>query len=441
MKIVQAVGWYFPDSLGGTEVYVAELCRAFTAAGHAVTVAAPDPTGEGERVYRHDGTCVYRYAIAPQPSRAEAQGSTVVRGAERFHAWLAAERPDVVHLHTFVTGLGLAELRAAKACGAKTIVTTHSSSLGFLCTRGTLMQWGERPCDGIATPAKCAACALDERGVPRLAAHLVSRTPATFARACAGIPGPLGSALGMSDMIRRNLERERELLETADRFVVLTEGARQMLAANNFGIGDVVVNRLGVAAASERSTTAVSRPSRVALKVGYLGRYDVIKGVQVLARAVALLEPEVPIEVEFRGPACSEQELAVRANLLRIVGDDDRVRFADAVPHACVSEVLRTYDVLCCPSICFEGGPTVALEAQAVGTPIVGSRIGGLREIVEDGISGRLVAPNDPVALARVLREMALDPQGTVDKWRTDAPVPRTMRDVAQDYLRLYATC
>jgi glycosyltransferase involved in cell wall biosynthesis len=441
MKIVQAVGWYFPDSLGGTEVYVAELCRAFSAAGHAVTVAAPDPTTEGERVYSHDSTCVYRYSIPPQPTRAEAQGSAIVRGAERFHAWLAAERPDVVHLHTFVTGLGLAELRAAKACGAKTVVTTHSSSLGFLCTRGTLMQWGERPCDGISTPAKCAACALDERGLPRIAAHVFSRTPAAFARACAAIPGPVGTALGMSDIIRRNLDRQRELLRAADRFVVLTEGARQILAANNFGIGDVVVNRLGVAAAAERDKNERRRKTRVALKVGYLGRYDVIKGVEVLARAISLLEPEVPIEVEFRGPVISEQERAVRTNLRGIVGDDDRVRFADAVPHACVAELLRSYDALCCPSICFEGGPTVALEAQAVGTPVVGSRIGGLREIVEEGVSGRLVPPNDPVALARVLREMALDPAATVDTWRTCAPVPRTMRDVADDYLRLYATC
>lgn len=441
MKIVQAVGWYFPDSLGGTEVYVAELCRAFTAAGHTVTVAAPDPTTEGERVYRHDGTGVYRYPIPRQPTRSEAQGSAVVRGAERFHAWLAAERPDVVHLHTFVTGLGLAELRAAKACGAKTIVTTHSSSLGFLCTRGTLMQWGEWPCDGISTPAKCAACALDGRGLPRIAAHLFSRTPPAFARACAAIPGPVGTVLGMSDMIRRNLRRERELLATADRFVVLTEGARQLLAANNFGIGDVVVNRLGIAAPAEPRTEPAPRQSGVALKVGYLGRYDVIKGVEILARAIALLEPEVPIEFEFRGPAPSKQERAVRANLLRIVADDDRVRFADAVPHAEVADVLRTYDVLCCPSICFEGGPTVALEAQAVGTPIVGSAIGGLREIVDDGISGRLVPPNDPVALAGVLREIALNPAATVDKWRTGAPVPRTMREVADDYLRLYATC
>src|SRR5438552_18956040 len=45
VKIVHALGWYYPESLGGTEVYVAALCRRLRAAGHAVAVVAPDTTG------------------------------------------------------------------------------------------------------------------------------------------------------------------------------------------------------------------------------------------------------------------------------------------------------------------------------------------------------------------------------------------------------------
>ena len=42
MKIVHLLGWYFPDSVGGTEVYVEGLCRRLRAAGHEVLIAAPD---------------------------------------------------------------------------------------------------------------------------------------------------------------------------------------------------------------------------------------------------------------------------------------------------------------------------------------------------------------------------------------------------------------
>lgn len=441
MKIVQALGWYFPESLGGTEIYVAALCRAFASAGHTVVVAAPDPASDRERTYSHDGTTVYRYPIPPRPTRAEAQGSITVRGADRFHRWLAAERPDIVHMHTFVTGMGLPELRAAKACGARTIVTTHSSSLGFLCMRGTLMQWGAEPCDGVSLPAKCAACALDARGVPRALARALSSVPAELARLAARVPGPIGTAIGMSDIVRNNMTRERELLATADRFVVLTEGARQILRANDLGNGNVVVNRLGAGLPAEERRGQPARESGRAISIGYVGRFDVIKGVEVLARAVALLEPDVSITIEFRGPVKSAGERAVRARLEAIAGADRRVRFADSVPHDRIADVLRGYDALCCPAICFEGGPTVALEAQAVGTPVVGSRMGGLSEIVEDGVTGRLVPPNDPAALAGALREIARHPERTVDRWRAHAAAPRTMDQVAADYLQLYQAC
>ena len=88
MKIVHALGWYFPESLGGTEVYVAGLCRRLRAAGRDVRVAAPDPGAAGERAYEHDGIPVYRYPVPSRPTRDESQGMTPARGAERFHAWL-----------------------------------------------------------------------------------------------------------------------------------------------------------------------------------------------------------------------------------------------------------------------------------------------------------------------------------------------------------------
>src|SRR5262249_47963945 len=154
MKIVQAVGWYYPDSLGGTEVYVAALSRRLRAAGHGVVVAAPDAAQARERNYEHDGVAVVRYPIPRRPTRAESPGLGRVRGSENFHARLAKWRPDVVHFHSFVTGLGIHEIEAARDSGARVIVTSHSSTLGWICQRGTLMRWGEELCDGMVLPAK-----------------------------------------------------------------------------------------------------------------------------------------------------------------------------------------------------------------------------------------------------------------------------------------------
>ena len=162
------------------------MLSRFVTAGHDVAIAAPDPASDVARTYEHEGVRVYRYPIPSSPTRAECQGDPV-RGADLFHRWLEAERPDVVHVHTFVTGLGLHEVRAAKAAGARVIVTTHSSSLGYLCQRGTLMRWGEQVCDGVCEVEKCAACALHARGLSKAAAEAVASMPVEVSRALARV--------------------------------------------------------------------------------------------------------------------------------------------------------------------------------------------------------------------------------------------------------------
>lgn len=439
MKIVEAVGWYFPTSLGGTEVYVAALCQRFRAAGHDVRVATPEPGGESPRVEVYDGTPVFRWPTPAEPTRAQVQSRVPVPGAEAFADWLDRERPDVVHFHTFVPGLGRFEIQAARRAGARVIATTHASSLGYTCLRGTLMQWGTEPCDGLVRAAKCAACALSERGLPRAAAQALGVVPAPLGRGLAHLPGKLGTALGMTGLVAWNRRLQSELLDSVDRFVVLTDAARQIVLSNGAPPAKVTVNRLGIAGRGFTAKPApVDQPTRRPVQLGYLGRFDAVKGVHDLARAVATTARDVQLRVELRGPVETPAERQVLRELKEILHGDPRVYFLPAVTPAEVPAVLAGWDVLACPSVCAEGGPTVALEALAVGTPVIGSRIGGLAEIVEDQVSGRLFAPGDWRELSRLLVALATSPATTVDRWRTALPTPRTMDEVARDYLELF---
>jgi glycosyltransferase involved in cell wall biosynthesis len=440
MKVVQAVGWYFPESLGGTEVYVAGLCRRLRDAGQDVLVAAPDPAHAQERTYEHEGVPVYRYPIPSAPTRDEVQGTVPVRGAERFHRWLGAQRPDVVHAHTFVTGLGLAELKAAKSTGARVVVTTHSASLGWICQRGTMMRWGERLCDGLCRPAKCAACALHACGVPRPVAGALAAMPPAIARVARGFPGRLATALSMTDLIARNQAMQGEMLGAVDRFVLLTEWALGAAVANGAPRDKLALNRLGLSQGKVAAKPGPDeQPTGRPITIGYLGRFNAVKGVHDLARAAASLPRDAAVRVEFRGPVQSPADRAVLDGLRALAANDARITFADAVPDADVLQILAGYDALCCPSVCLEGGPTVAIEAHAVGTPVIGTRIGGLAELVTDGLNGRLVAPGDWRALAGALAAMAGDPAGTIDRWRRRLPPARTMDQIAADYLAVYA--
>jgi glycosyltransferase involved in cell wall biosynthesis len=440
MKIVQICGWYFPDSLGGTETYVDALATRLRAAGHQVAIAAPDPGATRERTYQHDGLPVFRFPIPASPTRDEVQHVTPARGADRLHAWLRDAAPDVVHFHTFGTGTGPHEVRAAKATGARVFATTHSGSLGFICQRGTMMRWGKELCDGVMSPAKCAACELQHRGLPRPLADVVGLVPPTAGHLLGRVPGKLGTTLGMSDLVARNAALQSDMLSQVDRFVVLTKWAQQAALANDGNGAPVVLNRLGVRATAAQIEQArgIPRPRRQHLTVAYLGRFERIKGVHDLARAIRALGHELPIRVEFRGPVSNLHELGVTNELKAIVGPDAWVQFLPPADPQNVFEYLRGVDVLCCPSVALEGGPTVALEAMAVGTPVIATRMTAMAEIIQDGVNGRLLPPGDWRALAATLRQVALDPAGTIERWRMALPPVRTMDDVVWDYLQMY---
>jgi glycosyltransferase involved in cell wall biosynthesis len=440
MNIVQAVGWYFPESVGGTEVYVAGLCQRLVAAGHRVQVAAPLAGLPAPRHDAHEGVPVFRYPVPDRPTRDECQHRAPARGAERFHDWLRRERPDVVHLHTFGIGLSLPEVEAARAAGARVVATNHLPSLGFVCQRGTLMRWGRRPCDAVCRPLTCAACALEHRGLPRAAAWAVAAAGWPLGGLPRQAPGRLGTALGMSGLIRHNQALQRRLLDALDAFVVLNRRALDALVANGAPRHKLALNVLGVShtgAVPKRGPA--EQPTRAPVEAGYFGRLVEIKGVFDLARAFASLPSSTPLRLEFRGPAEDPESRAVRARLERLLGADARVRFAPPVPPAQAPRILAGYDVLVVPSIWFENGPTVVSEAHAVGTPVVGTRAGAMPEVITDTVNGRLVEPGDWRGLAEVLRQIARDPPGQIDRWRQALPRPRTMDEVARDTLALYA--
>ena len=435
MRIVQAVGWYLPTSTGGTEIYVSELAKRLRAAGHDVLIAAPEALGQQERTYEENGFPVYRYPIPPRVSRDEAQGRVTVRGAELFHGWLRRVGPDVVHMHTYVTGLGLHELRAAKATGAKVIGTTHAASLGFTCQRGTMMRWGSKLCDGLVRPAKCAACQMQHRGIATPLCLAAALIPPSISAVGHRIPGRLGTMIGMTNLIAHNQAAQREMLGLVDHFVVLSDWARTVLIANGAPPAKISLNRLGV-----RFTPTATRvhPSRLPLTVAYVGRFDPIKGVADFARAISLLPQSTPVRFEFHGPVQYRTDVDVVDHLKSIVGPDAWVVFGGELDGTGVRTLLNRVDVLCCPSRVVEGGPTVALEANAMGIPVIGSDIPALSELVRDQVNGRLYPAGDAKALAAIFADIAANPD-RVNQWRANLSPVRTMDDVAADYLAMYA--
>jgi len=99
------------------------------------------------------------------------------------------------------------------------------------------------------------------------------------------------------------------------------------------------------------------------------------------------------------------QRLAARAEAL---GLSDYVLFHGAQPRERLPLYYNAVDVCAVPSR-YESFGLVAVEAMACGTPIVASRVGGLRFTIEDDVSGLLVPHSDPAALAAALRRVLTD--------------------------------
>lgn len=131
-----------------------------------------------------------------------------------------------------------------------------------------------------------------------------------------------------------------------------------------------------------------------------IARLSPSKGQDVLIRAMALLQDEHPeLGVEFIGDGPARDSYT---QLARDLGVTTRCVFTGSLAHDEVQRRMQAATATVLPSRS-DNCPLVTIESLAVGTPVVGSRVGGIPEVVRDGIDGFLVPPDDPHALATKL--------------------------------------
>jgi D-inositol-3-phosphate glycosyltransferase len=154
--------------------------------------------------------------------------------------------------------------------------------------------------------------------------------------------------------------------------------------------------------------------------IAFVGRIQPHKGPEILIRAIAemvthspLLRSNLTVMIIGGASGKSTAEVDRLKELVQWLGISDVVRFEPPVERNELPDYYRAADLVCVPSYSESFG-LVALEAEACGTPVVASAVGGLRTAVADGISGVLVDGHDPRAWSSVLARLLQEPQRRV---------------------------
>ncbi|MDT4987529.1 MAG: hypothetical protein QOI74_1623 [Micromonosporaceae bacterium] len=366
---------------GGAERVVADVAAAQRAAGHRVHVLSSDLPGSGtpfsDLTWHQPATGSLAARVRGQ-LRNPAARLALADAVERYH-------PDVVHLHT--VGL-VAPATLAVLAATPTVLTVHGPE-PFIRATG---RW--------CLPARyfrradAGAAALTWRG------WMV--------------------ATGTNWLVGRAWRRGLRVVD------VYTAPSRYLagLAARELGPVRLVPNGLdgpsgvdgpagaggaagAAGAASVPGPAAPERAGATRPRLLFVGRLEHVKGVQVLLAALPAVlarHPDTVLTVCGSGPL----EAALRERVDRL-GLTSSVEFVGWLPHHQLAGRLADADVVVVPSLAPEAFGLTCLEAMAAGTPVVASAVGGLPDLVRPGVTGELVAPGDPAALAGAVDGLLAD--------------------------------
>ncbi|MFF5980463.1 glycosyltransferase [Streptomyces olindensis] len=338
---------------GGQNVYVARLSEELARRGHDVTVyTRRDATDLPDRVPLPGGAVVEHVPAGPA---APVPKDDLFPHMPAFGAWLARawarERPDVAHAHFWMSGM--ASRIGAHPHGVPVVQTFHA--LGTVKRR----HQGRRD---TSPPERV--------GIER-----------QIGRGCARVLATCGD----------------EVHELAELGV-----PRSRVSVVPCGV-DADQFRPGV---PPEGVPARRRPHRLLA----CGRLVPRKGYDQAVRALARV-PDAELLIAG-GPAAGLLDDDPEARRLRRLaeraGVADRVRLLGAVDPAAMPALIGSADLVLCTPV-YEPFGIVPLEAMACGVPVVATDVGGHRDSVADGTTGRLVRPQDPESVAAAVRGLLTD--------------------------------
>jgi len=435
MKVVLPVHHFPPDYSSGAELYTLRLARWLIQHGHEAEVVCiraidrgrPDQLEAVRDIY--EGVPVWRlsFDLLRAPQRGLWTYDNALLG-EWFDRYLAEARPDLVHFQAGYL-IGIAPLVVAHRQQLPIALTLHD--YWYLCPRHTLLRSDGSLCDVIpANPADCAWCRFAEERRYRVTVDRLS--------------------FGLLRRVMKTAGLEEQTALIADRRVRLSDAIRlpdvvispsRFLARYFEGVVHperLRVVRYGLELDRLRSAPA-SRPDDNVLRVGYVGQIAHHKGVHLLVQAFKSLTRGGRLaELHIYGNLKAGADYAAKVQSL--AAGDASIYWHGPFENVRVAEVLKSLSVLVVPSIWFENSPLAILESLSAGTPVVTSNIGGMAELVQDGIDGLHFAAGSADSLAHQLQRLLDEPDllARLQRGAAASPTPCSIDDEMNELLAIY---
>ncbi len=447
MRVLVVTHGFPPAASAGAELYARAQARALHKLGDEVVVLTREedpsrPDGDvrstddgGLRVVWVNNTCRRVRAFA------DTYLDPVIGPlADRLVDEIA---PEAAHVH-HLTGLSTSIVRSLAARRVPCVMTLHDYWL--ICHRGQLLDPEGHVCDGPEAhePAGCPPCVGTAGGASAAtflgaaAIRAVEQVlPARPGRALHQAAARLACAIARDGVARSQAEARvrhmRTLCDDITHFLAPSQFIRERFIRFGIPTGRITWSPYGLDPTAFRH--GGRRPGD-RLRIGFLGTLMASKAPHLLLEAFGRL-PQGRASVELFGPTADYHgDDGYRERLAPLLDHPD-VHVHGPIPHERVPEALASIDVLVVPSIWPENSPFVIHEAFLAGVPIVASRIGGIPEIVDDGVNGLLFTPGDAEALAHALDRVLSDPQ-LLSRLRAGRPEVRDIADDVQVARRLY---
>lgn len=281
----------------------------------------------------------------------------------QLSAELTLQRPDVIHAHNLYPWISPSALIAAKRAGIPVVMTVHH--YGLTCPVLTHFRDGQ-PCTECVTASELSCVRHNCRKSPVESGLYALRTAVA--------------------------RRMRWFLDHVAVFIALSEFSKRQLIDAGFPADRIAVR-------PNMMTMPVTGPGVTdGDYVAYAGRITDEKGVDLLCDAARLAN--LPLRIAGDGSA--------RAALQR--QHAGHAQFDGVLRDAALQAFYLNARCLVVPSRWWEVCPLVVLEAMSLGVPVIASRIGGLQEMIEDGVTGLLFEPGNCGDLVAKMRHLWNDP-------------------------------